>query len=187
MGSFRLANDYWQEYTKNVKQCYLSSTNGHAGVQDISESFEAISIAFRGAKDLQNFCKEHGIEQDIAIRTAWVLVLGRYTDLEEVCFCVHDRRRGDTLSGICRMNINPGDTLTAMLARVQEDAVKSSYFHIDLLQETLSTVGGFRLPEVCNSAVVQIRGQSHDTALEPTGVRTLELLAFSTNSKAHAP
>lgn len=106
------------------------------------------------------------------MRTAWILVLGRYTDLEEVCFCVHERRRDDTLSGVCRMKVNPEDTLAAMLARVQDDAVQSSYFHIDLLQETLSMAGGPRLAEICNTAVVQIHDQSHDIALEPTDVRT---------------
>ena len=177
MGSFILTKDYWQQYTMNVKHCHLSSTGGHSRVHDTSEGFETISIPFSATKDLRKFSEEHSIEKDIVIRTAWILVLWRFTDLEEVCFGVYDRRHGDIVSGLCRISINPEDTVAALLARAQDDATQSSHYHVNLLPEMVSTAGNSNLKEVCNSAIVRIHEKSQNTTLEPIGVCALESLA----------
>lgn len=187
IGSFLLANDYWQKYTKNVKDCHLSSTNGRSGAHDTSEGFKTISIPFSMAKELHKFSGEHSIGKDIVIRTAWSLVLWRFTDLEEVCFSVHDRRRGDTVSGVCRISINSEDTLAALLGRAQDDAAQSCHYQINLLPEMVSTRQLSKLKDICNSAIVRIDEKGQINNLGPTGVCTLESFALWTNIRLMRP
>ena len=170
MGASKLAIGYWQEYLQNAKQCYLSDISGPSGTLDIAETLETINIPFGNAKLLQSFSDKYSFEKNHILRTAWMLVLGRYTDLEEICFCVHEKHQDNTLSGICRMQIESTYTLAETLKKVQVDGCRSSEFHINLFQNTLMAAGGPHLPKICNSAIVEYNGQRQAIAIESIDV-----------------
>lgn len=171
MGASRLAIAYWQQYIKDIKPCFLPTKDGTAlDHYDVPASLEHVPIVFDSTKEVCETAENWALEPQEVIRTAWALLLHRYTDGDEVCFGVHHERLGEIVSSVCRLQIAPTDKTQDIYLAVRNDALNSYAYRTELFNHVLQAGNRPLLPDICNSAIIEIENTGSATPMDTIDV-----------------
>ena len=81
------ARRFWKDYLKDVEPCYFPSLTGCKD-ENVTASQQIIDIEVHNfdSAQLRSFCRKWELTPATIVRTAWALVLARYTGAETPCF-----------------------------------------------------------------------------------------------------
>lgn len=138
---------YWAEYLKGVQTCHLPTLERGMKRNAESRGYDYITLPEDAANGLAPFCQRLGITQAVLIQTAWAIVLGVFTDRQDVCFGYIASTRDSPLD---RIQETVGLFISMQVCRVQIDGIAK-----DLLRTVQSDVIAGLDSRHCSLALIQ--------------------------------
>ncbi|KAK0103343.1 hypothetical protein ONS95_005369 [Cadophora gregata] len=138
---------YWADFLKEVQPCHLPTLERGMKRHSESREYDYITLSEDAANSLAPFCQRLGITQAVLIQTAWAIVLGVFTDRQDVCFGYIASTRDSPLD---RIQETIGLFISMQVCRVQIDGIAK-----DLLRKVQSDVIGGLDSRHCSLALIQ--------------------------------